>query len=198
MPRPQFPLTQSHLDLAFSYWKQLVSIGDQVIDATCGNGNDSLRLARLSLNHHSGSLYCIDIQKAAIAQTQALLQTNLSSEEYQRVCFLEQSHDHFPIEIKQESVTLIVYNLGYLPRSDKQLTTKVSSTLESLKNAKDLIKPGGVISVTCYPGHPEGALEQKAILQLTNDLKPHIWNCCHHTWINRQHSPSLLILQKAI
>ena len=52
---------QSHLDLAHTYWKSLVQAGDTVIDATCGNGQDTLFLAKLCLNDQQGLLYAIDI-----------------------------------------------------------------------------------------------------------------------------------------
>ena len=55
---------------------------------------------------------------------------------------------------------LIVYNLGYLPGSDKLLTTKTSSTLLSVEKALSLIAPNGAISITCYPGHEEGKKEE--------------------------------------
>jgi hypothetical protein len=41
---------------------QVVKPGDVVVDATCGNGADSLALAHLALTDQSGKLYCIDIQ----------------------------------------------------------------------------------------------------------------------------------------
>ncbi|MCE2982425.1 MAG: rRNA methyltransferase, partial [Parachlamydia sp.] len=40
----RYPLFQSHLDLAHAYWDKLIRPGHIVIDATCGNGHDTLKL----------------------------------------------------------------------------------------------------------------------------------------------------------
>lgn len=198
MTRPKFSLLQSHLDLAHNYWRQLICQGDNVIDATCGNGYDSLFLAKHALTHASGSLLCLDIQQAALIKTTAYLKANLEEEIFQRITLLQQSHEIFPSFIPKESQALIVYNLGYLPGGDKQVTTSAEKTKKSLLEAKELIRPGGVISITCYPGHSEGAIEQEVLLNLVNTWQPGIWNCLHHRWLNRDRAPSLLLLQKAI
>lgn len=192
MPTP----IQSHLELAHHYWKDIVSIGDIVIDATCGNGQDSLALCKLALTPGRGTLFALDIQPSAISNTQKLLSENLPDELIKRVIFVEGSHQIFPNDIKEASVKLIVYNLGYLPRGDKTLTTQTSSTLASMMAAQNLLIKGGVISFTCYPGHAEGANEETALLASCQQLPSHLWNCCHHRWINRPKAPSLLLLQK--
>jgi ubiquinone/menaquinone biosynthesis C-methylase UbiE len=50
-----------HLDQAYLYWKNLLNPDDIVIDATCGNGKDSLKLTELVPQGH---VYAIDILKA--------------------------------------------------------------------------------------------------------------------------------------
>ena len=69
-----FPLYRSHLDLAHTYWKQVVSSGDWAIDATCGNGKDTLKLAQLL----EGRVIGLDIQGEAIEKTRALLKKRAS------------------------------------------------------------------------------------------------------------------------
>lgn len=195
--RARFPLFQSHLDLAHIYWKQLVQRGDCVIDATCGNGQDTLLLAQLCLGNDEGSVYAIDILPRAIELTQKHLCQSLDPNKVIRIKFVKGCHSKFPSEIAAESVKLVVYNLGYLPGGgDKKQTTQVETTLESLRNAMELIQPGGAISLTLYPGHPEGEREEDNILLFAKELDPLKWNCCHHHWLNRRKSPSLLLLQK--
>ncbi len=196
--RSNFNLFQSHLDLAHSYWHKIVNPGDVVIDATCGNGQDTLLLCRLALTESEGSLYAIDIQPKAIKQTQAFLTEHLSAPLLNRIHYQQSCHSVFPSSITPESVSLIAYNLGYLPGNNKQLTTMTETTLHSLNRALSLVKPGGAISLTCYPGHTEGSHEQEAIVNFATNLLPAEWSCCHHVWLNRKKSPSLLLLQKAI
>lgn len=187
-------LFQSHLVLAHHYWEQCLLPGDIAIDATCGNGHDTLRLARLGV----GKLYACDVQQEALTATQELLATKLTGEELQRIVYVHGSHASFPEEIIPGSVKLIVYNLGYLPGGDKQLTTQVATTLASIRHAQRLLTAEGVISITCYPGHAEGALEEDALLAFAAALPLAEWVCCHHRWLNRNRGPSLLLLQSKV
>jgi len=190
-------LFHSHLSLAHFHWKQLIQAGDQVIDATCGNGNDTLFLSQSVLQQQPiGKVYALDIQKKAIEKTCALLTTHLSSEQMEHVFLVHSCHSQFLKKISPKSIQLIVYNLGYLPNEDKTVTTKTNTTLQSLKEALPLIKLGGAFSVTCYPGHEEGKKEQEALLPFFSSLPNKMWSVCHHTWVNRCRAPSLFLIQR--
>ena len=180
-----------HLALAHRYWTELLQPGDNVIDATCGNGKDTLKLAQLlSCESH---VVALDIQPLAIERTKKLL---AGIEQLGHVHFFEQSHAVFPSMAYQVPIRLIVYNLGYLPGGEKSLTTRRESTLESFASARSLIEPGGMISITCYPGHEEGQHEQAALLDVARTLDPREWCIAFHSWPNRPLSPTLLIIQK--
>ncbi len=191
-----FPLFQSHLDLAHDYWKRLLRIGDTVIDATCGNGHDTLALANLCVNDSCGTLYAIDKQSNAIASTRQLLQSHLTPGHLHRIHLIQGCHSRFPDTLTPQSVKLIVYNLGYLPGGNKTITTETATTLASVQHALSLLMPGGCLSITLYPGHAEGEVEQQQLIPLLRQLDATKWNCCHHQWINRRAgSPSLLLVQ---
>ena len=194
----QFPIFKSHLDLAHRYWEQLLSDGGWAIDATCGNGKDTCKLAHIlsPFYAHSGIL-ALDIQPQAIAATQAEVQAQFPAENPLPIHYFCQSHADFPPLAAQQPIRLIVYNLGYLPKGNKEITTLTSSTLESLLRAMQLVIPGGAISITCYPGHSEGAREQEALLLALEQIPPQDWNICYHRFPNRKESPTLLLLQKA-
>ncbi len=197
MTRPLFPLFQSHIDLAHAYWERIVLPGDSVIDATCGNGHDTLLLAKIALQEGAlGKVIAIDTQQKAIETTKERLFNHLTEQQFKSVDFRHQSHESFPSEIRPGTIKLITYNLGYLPNGDKTITTKTSTTIQSIENALNLICEGGAISITCYPGHPEGLLEEQALFHFVTNLQPQEWSCCHHRWLNRSKSPSLLLLQK--
>lgn len=195
--RPQFPLFQTPLDLAHAYWKKHLKPGDTAIDATCGNGYDTLFLAKSILSSdHGGQVIAIDSQEEAINNTKLHIKAELPPQLHDKVHFYHQCHSSFP-HVAPASVALIVYNLGYLPKGNKSITTMCNTTLQSLNNAMLLIAPGGLISITCYPGHDEGKIEEEALLKFTADLSPQQWSCCHHRWTNRREAPSLILLQKA-
>ena len=186
----------SHLDLAHDYWKQILQAGDLVIDATCGNGNDTLALAKIVIEAHRGYVYSLDIQEQALVNTKELLQKNLSESDLERVFLCKKSHNELLSLPISGPVKLIVYNLGYLPKGDKAITTMTSSTLESIKQALEMTGPLGAISITCYPGHPEGLREQETLLEFLETLPSHTWNVCFHNWINKRKAPTLFLFKK--
>jgi hypothetical protein len=192
-----FPLFNSHLELAHHYWKQLIKVGDHVIDATCGNGHDTLVLAEQVLSPSSGRVYAFDIQPQALVKTEQLLKTGLKENLRNKVFLMQQCHSKWPEEIASQSIKLIVYNLGYLPGGDKGVTTRRGTTLASIESGLSLLALGGAISITCYPGHEEGGNEEELILKELSKLDAREYSCCLHRWINRSPlAPSLLLIQK--
>ena len=173
-----------HLDLAKKYWEVLLKPEDLAIDATCGNGYDTLFLAGLC------SVIGLDIQEQALANTEALL-----AKHQKEVSLHLLSHAAIDTLLLPFPPRLIVYNLGYLPRGDKAITTKVLSTLESVDKGLKLLAPEGALSITCYPGHEEGAKEEKVLEEWAMQLPPNEWSVRHHKWASR--SPSLLWISKA-
>ncbi|MBS3904571.1 MAG: class I SAM-dependent methyltransferase [Simkania sp.] len=194
--RSFFPLFYSHIDLAHHYWAQVIQKGDTVIDATCGNGKDTLVLAKLALEETKGHVIGLDIQKEALLATEELLRNHLPTTWIRRITLLEQSHTVFPLDGQNDPIRLVVYNLGYRPLGAKRLTTMTATTLISVEKALQLLMPGGVVSITCYPGHEEGGREELALETWLNSLNPQIFNICQHRWLNRHLSPSLILIQK--
>lgn len=178
-----------HIQLAHTFWKQLVHMDDTVVDATCGNGYDSHVLAKLGV----GKLFCFDIQERAIVITKTRLEGYL-----ERVTFVHGSHSTLKEALQGLQPKLIVYNLGYLPGGDKSLTTELASTIESLHSAIECIAPGGAISITCYPGHKEGKIEEAAVVRFCQDLAPKEWTVSSHSWLNRSNHPHLIFIQKSL
>jgi len=63
-------------------WKQVVQKGDTVIDATCGNGFDTLAMLNLVADDsHDGYVFALDIQEDALDNTSLLLEKSLNSKE---------------------------------------------------------------------------------------------------------------------
>jgi len=179
------------IHLAHHFWTLHYSIAHHdgiVIDATCGNGKDAFFLACL-LQGSTTPLWCIDIQEISISHTKSLLSTHPHKD---HIHFLHGSHTELP----KEPIQLIVYNLGYLPKGDKRITTMTTSSIISIQNALSLLAPEGLISIICYSGHAEGAREAAAILELASSLAPSTWCVTHMTWPNRNQAPSLLLITK--
>lgn len=178
-----------HLQIAHCYWKEIIAHFDNIIDATCGNGKDSLFLASLLT---SGRLFCYDIQNQAIENTKKLfLEKNLKIDS---ITMLEKSHENFSEIPPSFPIKLITYNLGYLPGGDKSITTQASSTLKSLNQAINIVIPSGAISITCY-SHKEGEQEKEAIYSFISELDKKKFNVTVHSWL-KKNAPSLVWIVK--
>ena len=189
------PAFSSPIQLAHLLWEKLLGKDDIVIDATMGNGKDTLQIAKILSKYGSGRVIALDIQPKALENTLQLLKESVP-EFLSNTQLLLTSHENFPIEIQPGSVKLIVYNLGYLPGGDKELTTQTKTTLLSIENALNLIVSGGALSITCYPGHPEGLKEHEAIKTFIKDLDPKKFSVSEHLWPARNLSPILILIQK--
>src|SRR5699024_1167782 len=131
----------------------VVSEGAAVVDATCGNGNDSLFLS--DLVGDKGTVFSFDVQSQAIERTNELL-TRHGKE---NVHVIHDSHEHInehiPSELKGK-IQGAIFNLGYLPRSDKRVITQGHSTLSAIEQLLEYIGRGGRIVLVVYHGHEGG------------------------------------------
>lgn len=189
-------LLDSPTHFAHKLWSTFLKVGDYAIDATAGNGHDTLFLAQSILSDNQGKLIAFDIQREALAQTQKLLSDKCPSL-INRIELKLASHSQMK-ELCAPKAQLIVFNLGYLPGSDKSITTLTKTTLESLNQAVDLLDIEGILSITCYPGHLEGQKESAAVLDWAGSLLSQ-FNVTKQEWINRSDkSPFLLLVQKKL
>ena len=91
--------------------KRHIGEGAVCIDATAGRGYDTAFLCEIA--GKSGSVTAFDVQSEAIESTRKLLdERGLSAR------LILSSHEHMAEYADSESVDLIVFNLGYLPRGD--------------------------------------------------------------------------------
>ncbi len=137
---------------------------DIVIDATTGNGNDTLYLSKTV---SSGKVFGFDIQKSAINNTKTLLDSN-NCNNYELIL---SSHSNMTSYLSDYlgKVSLVLFNLGYLPSGDKTITTKYETTIKAIEEAFKLIHNMGMILVVIYPGHDEGKIESEKIHEYLNN-----------------------------
>ncbi len=159
------PLTEQ----AHAIIRQVVRPGDVAIDATAGNGHDTRFLAELV--GATGHVYAIDVQPEALRRTVALLNDAVLA----HVHLVH--HDHaelkaFLPEPHHGRIAAVMFNLGYLPGGDRLLATRTDSTLKAIRSALEILRPGGVLSVIAYPGHPGGADEANAVASQLGNLSP--------------------------
>jgi len=139
-----------------------ITKGDIVIDATAGNGHDTLFLAQQV--GETGHVFALDIQARAIENTKQLLQQHDLTGQ---LSIFHSGHENLsqliPLD-SQHLISVIMFNLGYLPRSDKTRITQTKTTLLALQQSLSMLKPDGVISIMLYPGHKDGDKETEAVI----------------------------------
>lgn len=166
--------------------KKKVKEDSIVVDATVGNGYDTLLLAELiGVN---GKVYGFDIQKSAVDITkQRLLEKKLS----ERVSLLNDGHENIDKYVL-ENVDLIVFNLGYLPGGNHDIVTKTETTIVALEKSLELLKGNGLLLVTIYIGHKEGKIEKEYINKYFSGLNQKKFNVLKFEFINQINNPPLL------
>ncbi len=174
MNGPRIPQTQ----LAQRYWRQLLTrdagkksaLRGFALDATVGNGNDALKLAEWV--GREGRVWAFDVQEEAIdASDQRLRSAGLRD----RVELIHSNHADWPQKLPASirgKLDLVVFNLGFLPKSDSPQTTLSDSTLKALDPVPEWLRPGGILSLLCYPGHAEGAEETAAVKRWIRKHRP--------------------------
>lgn len=187
IPPLRGPVALSHLFL-----HTFVQSGDIVIDATCGNGHDTLLLA--TLVGASGHIFGFDIQQQAIAETGRKIAENGLSD---RVTLLQKGHEELADHVTGP-VQVVLFNLGYRPGGDRSIITRPDTTGRALEQSLALLAPGGIILITIYPGHSGGTDEQSTVEDWTATLAPRACHCWRMGQTNTNlTAPYLLLIQKA-
>ena len=161
------------------------------VDFTMGNGHDTLYFANYCSEGH---VYAFDVQQMALDNTRKLLDDNGG---FDNVTLILDSH-HNVDKYVQGEIDAGIFNLGYLPGSDKSVTTQCNTTLEALDKAVKMLKTGGVIVVIIYPGHSEGTREADMVEEFCAKLDKHTYNTYKYALLNKKNPPYIVAAEKFI
>ncbi len=164
--------------------------GDVAVDFTMGNGHDTEFLSKTV--GKEGHVYAFDVQQQAVDSTAANLKKAGCPENYTLIL---DSH-HKVKEYVQGPIRAGMFNLGYLPGSDKSVTTMRVTTMPAIEAAIDLLDHGGVLLVAVYPGHAEGDAEGKMVLDYFQTLDRHVICCTLIRILNSPTSPFFIVVEK--
>lgn len=179
---------QGIIPFAHDLLNKTIKQGEIVVDATCGNGNDTLFLSKLVGD--DGHVYAFDIQKQAIETTRQLLKENKRN----NVSLIHDSHALIERYINDSTeLAAAVFNLGYLPRSDKSIITKPDSTITAIDKLLPLLKRNGLLVLVVYAGHPGGMEEKNAVLQFVSELDQQQYFVLKYGFINLINEPPFVI-----
>ncbi|MDD5578329.1 MAG: class I SAM-dependent methyltransferase [Methylobacter sp.] len=147
----------SLVDTAHNFIRENLRPGDIAVDATVGNGHDTLFLAEQI--SPSGIVYGFDIQQAALDSTRIKFRQTKFAE---CLTLIYASHAEMAEKIPDRhhgKIIACMFNLGYLPGGDKNIITRTESTLTALTIAGRLLSAQGIMTIIAYPGHSGGGQE---------------------------------------
>lgn len=140
---------------------QVVKEGDAVVDATVGNGIDTLFLSRQV--GAGGQVHGFDIQQSALESArQRLAEQHAPDNVTLHLAGHERMAEVLPEEVLGR-VGAVMFNFGYLPGGDETLITRPETSCAAIDAALTVMRRGGVASMVLYTGHPGGAEEAEAI-----------------------------------
>lgn len=158
------------------------------VDATAGNGYDSLFLARKV--GPTGRVFIFDVQAAALEATnERLSHAGVPDSCYKLLnCGHETLACSLPADLRGK-IKVIMFNLGYLPGSDKKVITETEKTMRGIKRALEWLALGGLATVVVYPGHSGGSDEADAVSAYADGLSPREFEVQHIRPINPTSCP---------
>ncbi len=174
----------SALGIVHKILKIHIKPGDFCIDATCGNGHDSVYLCELC--GKSGKLLAMDIQEDAVVSTKSNLEEHGFSDIATVVC---QSHSDIDNAAKPNTADCIVFNFGWLPGGSHDVFTRAETSIPAIEKSLEILKPGGLLSLCVYYGRNNGYSERDAILEFVKNLNGAQYNVMKCDFLNRPNDP---------
>lgn len=174
-------------DINKLYLEKIINKGDIVVDATMGNGYDTVFLSKLV--GESGKVYSFDIQELALKSTSE----KLEKESIKNVELILDGHENILNYVK-EKISCVIFNLGYLPKGNHSIITKPNTTIKAINNSLNILKENGIVSICIYSGHVGGNEEKEEVYNFVRKINQNDFNVLHTKFINQINNPPELIL----
>ena len=178
---------QRVLQYAQSLLEMSINEGEIAVDATAGNGHDTLFLANLVGDN--GYVYAFDVQKQAVDAT---LHRLLDNAVEHRALVIRDGHENIANYVTKP-VAGAIFNLGYLPGSDHDIITKSNTTIQALESLLKLLKVGGMIVLVIYHGHEGGKEERDEVIQFVSELPQKSIHVLRYEFMNQKNDPPFVI-----
>ncbi len=177
------------LAVTHRFLKQHLAPGGFAVDATAGNGGDTLLLCELV--GKTGRVLAMDIQQQALDNTAKRLEEAGLAGTARLIC---DSHSRLSQYVQAESVDCVVFNFGWLPGGDHGLFTRPETSLPAVEQALACLRPGGIMSLCLYYGRNNGYEERDAILDYVRGLDHRRYTVMVVDFANRINDPPIPIL----
>ena len=177
------------LDLQKQFILAHLKEGDVAADFTMGNGHDTEFLSKTV--GEKGRVYAFDIQEMAVNSTRQNLKNAECPENY---TLIHDSH-HNAGKYIEGKIKAGMFNLGYLPGGDKNITTMRETTMPAIEAAISMLDRDAILSVAIYPGHEEGDLEGKMVCEYLSSLDRFTYSIAQIKIINSPTSPYFMVIE---
>lgn len=180
----------SVLDFAHTLAARSLNPGDLAVDATVGNGHDTLFLVQTV--GAQGRVVGFDVQAEALEKTRERVQDEAPESTLRLV---QAGHETMPNHLDDSDygeVGAVMFNLGYLPGGDHSLTTEPETTRKALTISTELLRTGGVITVVAYTGHEGGASEAQTVRDWMATLPQDAFHALSYRFVNQRNDPPRL------
>ena len=171
------------LEMAHDFIAQVITQEDIVVDATMGNGHDTLFLAKLAKQ-----VFAFDIQEQALEKTRQRIQ----EAGFTNVELILQGHE--TVDQYVSDVKAAIFNLGYLPSADKSIITQPQTTIEALEKICQMLVKGGRIAIMIYYGHEGGDIERDAVMDFVSQLPQQEYTATIYRTLNQINNPPFLVM----
>lgn len=184
-------IESNSIQIAHLLLKQTLKNAKIIVDATAGNGNDTLFIAQNASDE--AKIFAFDIQEEALNHAKEKLS---EAKLLDKVKLIHASHDEVNNYI-DEKLDLVIFNLGYLPGGNHQITTRCETTLNALNIMLDKLNLYGHIAIVVYPGHEEGFKECQRIKEFARSLAKKYFTVGWYQMINHNDkAPALCWIEK--
>ena len=181
-------MLQTALHFSHTLLTEILQPGDHAIDATMGNGYDTLFMAELV--GKTGHVYSFDIQPAALQSTKEKLAEQALTD---RVSLYLQGHEALGnVVAPEQPIKAGIFNLGYLPKSDKAIITLPETTKIAMEEILKRLAPRGRMIIVVYYGHEGGKSELDMVQQFCQRLPQDQYNVLNYQFINQKNNPPIL------
>lgn len=180
-------ILKNSLAMSHELVSKVVQKGDTVVDATMGNGNDTLFLA--GLVGEAGRVYSFDIQKHAVDTTQRKLEAAGIAD---RVELIHDGHQNLNKYVPSR-IKAVMFNLGYLPKGDHSIGTKAETTIEAIEKSLELLCVEGIIMIVIYYGGDSGFEEKEAVLEYVKTIDCKKYSVLVQDFVNQINCPPIAV-----
>lgn len=154
-------------------------------DFTCGNGEDTTYLASFS---QIKQVFSFDIQEEALA----IAKLHCNHPKVQYICDGHENMDHY-----LQCFDIGIFNFGYFPAGDHQITTMLDTSIKAVQKALKLLNKKGLLLLVLYPGHSEGSKEAKYLEEYCQSLNPAHFVIMKLQMIHKVNSPYIIAIEKS-